>query len=114
MIFEFIFVWEITLCFSFLLFSSFFFLVFHDRVSLCSPGYPRTHYVDQAGLKTRSLPASASQMLHHHRPALGFLSVLTLAGVSNSMLSFFQALYTGSRAKWCTPVILMLRKLREE
>jgi hypothetical protein len=26
-------------------------LVFLDRVSLCSPGYPRTHSVDQAGFK---------------------------------------------------------------
>ena len=32
-----------------------------DKVSLCSPGYPGTHLVDQAGLKLRSLPASASQ-----------------------------------------------------
>jgi hypothetical protein len=31
-----------------------------DRVSLCSPGYPRTHSVDQAGLELRNLPASAS------------------------------------------------------
>jgi hypothetical protein len=37
--------------------------VFQDRVSLCSPGYPGTHSVDQAGLKLRNLPASASQVL---------------------------------------------------
>ncbi|KRX29890.1 hypothetical protein T09_11165 [Trichinella sp. T9] len=30
------------------------------RVSLCSPGCPGTHSVDQAGLKLRNLPASAS------------------------------------------------------
>jgi hypothetical protein len=41
----------------------FFFLVFWDRVSLCSPGCPRTHSVDQAGLELRNLPASASQVL---------------------------------------------------
>jgi hypothetical protein len=41
----------------------FFFLVFRDRVSLCSPGCPGTHSVDQAGLELRSLPASASQVL---------------------------------------------------
>jgi hypothetical protein len=41
----------------------FFFLVFQDRVSLCSPGCPRTHSVDQAGLKLRNPPASASQVL---------------------------------------------------
>ena len=28
-----------------------FFLVFRDRVSLCSPGCPRTHSEDQAGLE---------------------------------------------------------------
>jgi hypothetical protein len=39
------------------------FWVFGDRVSLCSPGCPGTHSVDQAGLELRSLPASASQVL---------------------------------------------------
>jgi hypothetical protein len=34
--------------------------VFQDRVSLCSPGCPGTHFVDQADLKLRNLPASAS------------------------------------------------------
>jgi hypothetical protein len=38
-------------------------LVFQDRVSLYSPGCPGTHFVDQAGLELRNLPASASQML---------------------------------------------------
>jgi hypothetical protein len=38
-------------------------LVFRDRVSLYSPGCPGTHSVDQAGLKLRNLPASASQVL---------------------------------------------------
>jgi hypothetical protein len=46
---------------------SFFFVVvvfvFRDRVSLCSPGCPGTHSVDQAGLEFRNLPASASQVL---------------------------------------------------
>jgi hypothetical protein len=37
----------------------FFFLVFLDRVSLCSPGCTGTHSVDQAGLEFRNLPASA-------------------------------------------------------
>jgi hypothetical protein len=45
------------------LFFFFFFLVFRDRVSLCSPGCPGTHSVDQAGLKLRNPPASVSQML---------------------------------------------------
>jgi hypothetical protein len=34
-----------------------------DRVSLCSLGCPRTHTVDQAGLKLSNLPASATQVL---------------------------------------------------
>jgi hypothetical protein len=38
-------------------------LVFRDRVSLCSPGCPGTHSVDQAGLELRNLPASVSQVL---------------------------------------------------
>jgi hypothetical protein len=37
--------------------------VFQDRVSLCYPGCPGTHSVDQAGLELRNLPASASQVL---------------------------------------------------
>jgi hypothetical protein len=36
---------------------------FRDRVSLCSPGYPGTHFVDQAGLELRNPPASASRVL---------------------------------------------------
>jgi hypothetical protein len=38
-------------------------LVFPDRVSLCSPGCPGTHFVDQAGLELRNPPASALQVL---------------------------------------------------
>jgi hypothetical protein len=49
------------------------FVCFWDRVSLCSPGCPGTHFVDQAGLELRNPPASASQVLglkacmHHER-----------------------------------------------
>jgi hypothetical protein len=55
-------------CFSlFCLFVCFCFFVvvvfFRGRVSLCSPGCPGTHYVDQAGLKLRNPSASASQVL---------------------------------------------------
>jgi hypothetical protein len=32
------------------------FLFFQDRVSLCSPGCPGTHSVDQAGLKLTNSP----------------------------------------------------------
>jgi hypothetical protein len=49
----------VFVCFSF----GFGFLVFQVRVSLYSPGCPRTHSVDQAGLKLRNLPASVSQVL---------------------------------------------------
>jgi hypothetical protein len=38
-------------------------LLFRDRVSLCSPGCPGTHFVDQAGLELRNPPASASRVL---------------------------------------------------
>jgi hypothetical protein len=40
-----------------------FFFFFRDRVSLCSPGCPGTHSVDQAGLELRNSPNSASQVL---------------------------------------------------
>jgi hypothetical protein len=40
-----------------------FFFFWRGRVSLCSPGCPGTHSVDQAGLELRNLPASASQVL---------------------------------------------------
>jgi len=36
------------------------FVVFQDRVSLCSPGCLGTHSVDQAHLELRDPPASAS------------------------------------------------------
>jgi hypothetical protein len=41
------------------------FVLFWDRVSLCSSGCPGTHSVNQAGLRLRDLPASAfsSQVL---------------------------------------------------
>jgi hypothetical protein len=39
------------------------FCFFQDRVSLCSPGCPGTHFVDQADLELRNPPASASQVL---------------------------------------------------
>jgi hypothetical protein len=38
-------------------------LVFRDRVSLCIPDCPGTHFVDQADLELRNQPASASQVL---------------------------------------------------
>jgi hypothetical protein len=53
-----------TTFFSFFLFIYLFiYLFFRDRVSLCHPGCPGTHSVDQAGLELRNLPASASKVL---------------------------------------------------
>jgi hypothetical protein len=46
----------------------FFVFVFQDRVSLCSPGCPGTHSVDQAGLELRNPPASASPVLGSKAP----------------------------------------------
>jgi hypothetical protein len=39
------------------------FCFFQDRVSLYSPGCPGAHFVDQAGLELKNLPASASRVL---------------------------------------------------
>jgi hypothetical protein len=44
-------------------FCCFCFCFFRDRVSVCIPGCPGTHFVDQADLKLRNLLASASQVL---------------------------------------------------
>jgi hypothetical protein len=40
-----------------------FVLFFQDKVSLCSPGCPGTHFVDQAVLELRNPPASAAKVL---------------------------------------------------
>jgi hypothetical protein len=54
----------VILHFALLVCFVFVFLFFpRDRVSLCSPGCPGTHFVDQAGLELRNPPASASQVL---------------------------------------------------
>jgi hypothetical protein len=51
------------------------FWFFRDRVSFYSPGCPWTHFVDQAVLKLRILPASASWVL-------GLKVYATMPGVS--------------------------------
>jgi hypothetical protein len=43
--------------------NKYFFSLFRDRVSLCSPGCPGTRSVDQANLELRNPPVSASQVL---------------------------------------------------
>jgi hypothetical protein len=74
---------------SFLSFSFFFFsfLIFRDRVSLCSPGCPGTHSVDQAGLELRNPPAPASQVLGLKACATtpGSLFLLTLTFIYVSL-----------------------------
>lgn len=50
----------------------FFSLVFRDRILLCKPGYPRAHFVDQAGLELtvihlpQLLIARIKDMCHNH------------------------------------------------
>jgi hypothetical protein len=51
-------VFEVFL-FLFVFLGLFVFGFFRDSVSLCSPGCPGTHSVDQAGLELRNPPASA-------------------------------------------------------
>jgi hypothetical protein len=63
----------------------FLFFVFRDRVSLCSPGCPGTHFVDQAGLELRNPPASAS--------VLGLKACATTPGFT----FFFLKPHTNSR-----------------
>ena len=64
---------------------------FRDRVSLYSPGCPGTHFVVQAGLELRNLPASASRVLGLKACAItpGFnMSFIYLYFCSNMVLSF--------------------------
>jgi hypothetical protein len=73
-----------TFSFSFLLFCFvFFFFFFQDRVSLCSPGCPGTHSVDQAGLKLKRstclcLPSSVIKGVRHHLPACNDFSCFSV------------------------------------
>ena len=66
--------WSIALVFLLMLFCFCWFVCFfsQDMVSLCSPGYPETHFVDQAGLEQRStclcLPSPGTK---------GFIHLLT-------------------------------------
>jgi hypothetical protein len=68
--------------FCFVLFCCLFVFVFQDRGSLCSPGCPGTHFVDQAGLELRNPPASASQVLG--------LKVCTTMSSLKIIFSFFK------------------------
>jgi hypothetical protein len=57
--------------------------LFVDRVSLCSPGCPGTHSVDQAGLRLRNSPASASQVLGLNQ-VLGLKACATTPGSASA------------------------------
>jgi hypothetical protein len=70
-------------------------LVFRDRVSLYSPGCPGTHFVDQAGLELRNLPASASQVL-------GLKACATTARHIIYFYDFF-CLFFRDRVSLCSP-----------
>jgi hypothetical protein len=55
-------------------FSSLLFFIFRDRVSLCSPGCPGTHSVDQAGLELTEMhlplpPSAGIKGVHYNYPA---------------------------------------------
>jgi hypothetical protein len=63
-------------------------LVFRDKVSLCSPGCPGTHSVEQAGLELRNLPASASQVL-------GLKACATTPGLWSDLKGYFLYKYWG-------------------
>jgi hypothetical protein len=70
--------------FKFVLFWFGFFVLFcfFETGSLYSPGCPGTHFVDQAGLKLRNPPASASQVL-------GLKACATIAQLKFFKLHFF-------------------------
>jgi hypothetical protein len=74
-----------------------YFLVFRDRVSLCSPGCPGTHSVDQAGLELRSaclyLPSAGIKGVRHHCPTRAFL--LHLFCVSGLRSALFYSVKNG-------------------
>jgi len=55
-----------------------------DRVSLYSPGCPGTHSVDQAGLKLRNPPASASRVL-----GLKACAIIPRCSKHSYLLSYF-------------------------
>jgi hypothetical protein len=54
----------VVVLFLFIFIYFFFYLVFQDKISLCSIGFPGVHSANQAGLKTQRVThASASQVL---------------------------------------------------
>ena len=58
------------------------FVFVRDRISLCSPGCPGTHFVDQTGLELKNSPASAS-------PVLGLKAYATTPGKIQVFITCF-------------------------
>jgi hypothetical protein len=71
-------------------------LIFRDRVSLYSPGCLGTHFVDQAGLELRNLPASASQVL-------GLKACATTPGFIYVFIYFYFYVLSEARRRQQTP-----------
>jgi hypothetical protein len=76
---------------------------FQDRVSLCSPSFPGTHFVDQVGLELRNLPASASQMLG--LPFKTFRYVFLFFFLFISLLVFFRHSLMSLTPSWNSYVV---------
>ena len=53
-------------------------MVFRDRVFLCSPGYPGTHFVHQAGLELRNLNRILKYLPSHQNAPICFFSLICL------------------------------------
>ena len=72
--------------FGFVCLLALFLFVFQGRVSLCTPGCPGTHSVDQAGFKLRDPLVFASQTetkgVCHAWPICKFLNTVYLQSVS--------------------------------
>jgi hypothetical protein len=83
--------------FSFYDYWNSFFLVFRDRVSLCSSGCPGTHSVDQAGLELRNPPASASAS-----QVLGLKACATTPGWLLKLLLYYYKHVCSTKGLECT------------
>jgi hypothetical protein len=84
-------------------------LFFRDRVSLCSPGCPRTHSVDQAGLELRNPPASASRVLglrEKHDTEITILTVKNIIKQNSDIMSSGPENETKGRVNLDNPTVL--------
>jgi hypothetical protein len=56
-----------------------FVFVFRDRVSLCSPGCPGTHFIDQTQKSAcLCLPSARIKGMRHHCPAILIFKILLI------------------------------------